>query len=168
MYQNKDHTSQKHIVTKSNNIDISDIKSLQDVANKISNFIKSGDNFYLYGELGVGKTIFTKFLINQLQTKNNLNTSEVLSPTFNILNEYKIGELKIKHFDLYRIKREDELENLSIFEYKNDINIIEWPEVLKKKKIKKIELYFSYANDFKNRNLLISANYKCKLLDEFK
>ena len=95
MYQNKDHINQKHIVTKSNNIDISDLNKLKEVACKISSFIEKGDNFYLFGELGVGKTIFTRFLINQLQIKKNLNTTEVLSPTFNILNEYKIENITI-------------------------------------------------------------------------
>ena len=168
MYQNKDHINQKHIVTKSNNIDISDLNKLKEVANKISSFIEKGDNFYLFGELGVGKTIFTRFLINQLQIKKNLNTTEVLSPTFNILNEYKIENITIKHFDLYRIKSKDELGNLGLFEEKEDVNLIEWPEVIDIKDVKKIELHFSYYNNFKNRNLLISSNFKSKLVDEFK
>ena len=168
MYQNKDHINQKHIVTKSNNIDISDLNKLKEVANKISSFIEKGDNFYLFGELGVGKTIFTRFLINQLQIKKNLNTTEVLSPTFNILNEYKIENITIKHFDLYRIKSRDELGNLGLFEEKEDVNLIEWPEIIDIKDVKKIELHFSYYNNFKNRNLLISSNFKSKLVDEFK
>ena len=168
MYQNKDHTNQKHIVIKSNNIDITDLNKLKEVASKISNFIEKGDNFYLFGELGVGKTIFARFLINQLQIKKNLNTTEVLSPTFNILNEYKIKNITIKHFDLYRIKSEAELANLGLFEEKDDVNLIEWPEILNIKDVKKIELHFSYGNNFKNRNLLISSNFKSKLVDEFK
>ena len=168
MYQNKDHINQKHIVTKSNNIDISDLNKLKEVASKISSFIEKGDNFYLFGELGVGKTIFTRFLINQLQIKKNLNTTEVLSPTFNILNEYKIENITIKHFDLYRIKSRDELGNLGLFEEKEDVNLIEWPEIINIKDVKKIELHFSYKNNFKNRNLLISSNFKSKLVDEFK
>ena len=168
MYQNKDHINQKHIVTKSNNIDISDLNKLKEVASKISSFIEKGNNFYLFGELGVGKTIFTRFLINQLQIKKNLNTTEVLSPTFNILNEYKIENITIKHFDLYRIKSKDELTNLGLFEEKEDVNLIEWPEVIDIKDVKKIELHFSYYNNFKNRNLLISSNFKSKLVDEFK
>jgi len=168
VYQNKDHINQKHIVTKSNNIDISDLNKLKEVASKISSFIEKGDNFYLFGELGVGKTIFTRFLINQLQIKKNLNTTEVLSPTFNILNEYKIENITIKHFDLYRIKSKDELGNLGLFEEKEDVNLIEWPEIIDIKDVKKIELHFSYYNNFKNRNLLISSNFKSKLVDEFK
>ena len=168
MYQNKDHTNQKHIVTKSGNIDISDLNKLKEVASKISSFIEKGDNFYLFGELGVGKTIFTRFLINQLQIQKNLNTTEVLSPTFNILNEYKIENITIKHFDLYRIKSRDELGNLGLFEEKEDVNLIEWPEIIDIKDVKKIELHFSYYNNFKTRNLLISSNFKSKLVDEFK
>ena len=168
MYQNKDHTNQKHIVTKSNNIDISDLNKLKEVASKISSFIEKGDNFYLFGELGVGKTIFIRFLINELQIRKNLNTTEVLSPTFNILNEYKIENITIKHFDLYRIKSRDELGNLGLFEEKEDVNLIEWPEIIDIKDVKKIELHFSYYNNFKNRNLLISSNFKSKLVDEFK
>ena len=168
MYQNKDHTNQKHIVTKSSNIDISDLNKLQEVASKISGFIEKGDNFYLIGELGVGKTIFTRFLINQLQIKKKLTTTEVLSPTFNILNEYKIDDITIKHFDLYRIKSKDELANLGLFEEKDDVNLIEWPEIINIKDLKKIELHFSYDKNFKNRNLLISSNFKSKLINEFK
>ena len=96
MYQNKGHTNQKHIVTKSSNIDISNQKILLEIAKKISNLIKQGDNLLLFGEIGVGKTTFTRILINQLQNKNKLETTEVLSPTFNILNEYQINNLMIK------------------------------------------------------------------------
>jgi len=168
VYQNKDHTNQRHIVTKSNYIDISDQKSLFKTTKKISNLIKQGDNFLLYGEIGVGKTTFTKFLINHLQSKNNIETTEVLSPTFNILNDYQINDLNIKHYDLYRIKQKEELDNLGIFEEKNSINIIEWPEILKSYNIKFVKLDFSYSNDFKNRNLIISSNYSNNIIDEFK
>ena len=168
MYQNKDHTNQRHIVTKSNYIDISDQKSLFKTTKKISNLIKQGDNFLLYGEIGVGKTTFTKFLINHLQSKNNIETTEVLSPTFNILNDYQINDLNIKHYDLYRVKQKEELDNLGIFEEKNSINIIEWPEILKSYNIKFVKLDFSYSNDFKNRSLIISSNYSNNIIDEFK
>ena len=157
-----------HIATKSSKIDISDQKSLLEVACKFSNLIEKGDNFLLYGELGVGKTTFTRFLINNLQIKNNFNKSDVSSPTFNILNEYQIKNLNIKHFDLYRIKNKDELNNLCLFEDTEAIKIIEWPEILKSTKINKIEFHFSYSNNFKNRSLIISTNYKSQIVDEFK
>ena len=168
MYQNKDHTSQKHIVTRTDNIDISDQKILLEVTNKLVNLINKGDNLFLYGEIGVGKTTFTKFLINNLQIKYKLNKTEVLSPTFNILNEYQVKNINIKHIDLYRIKNKEEADNLGLFEESDAVKIIEWPEILESIKINKIEFHFSYSNDFKSRSLIISANYKNKLVDEFK
>ena len=48
------------------------------------------------------------------------------------------------------------------------MNLIEWPEIININDVKKIELHFSYKNNFKNRNLLISSNFKSKLVDEFK
>jgi len=122
----------------------------------------------LYGEIGVGKTTFAKFLINHLQIKKKLNKSEVLSPTFNILNEYQIKNLNIKHFDLFRIKNKEDLDNLGLFEDTDAIKIIEWPELLDSIQINKIDFHFSYSNDFKNRNLIISTNYKNNIIDEFK
>ena len=168
MYQNKDHTSQRHIVTKSNIIDISNQKILFEITNKISKLIRKGDNLLLYGELGVGKTTFTKFLINQLQSENKINITEVLSPTFNILNDYQINNLNVKHYDLYRIKQKEELDNIGLFEEKDAINIIEWPEILKSNDIKYLKFEFSYSENFQNRNLIISSNYKNKIIDEFK
>ena len=163
-----DLTNQMPIATKSSKIDISDQKSLLEVAGKSSKLVEKGDIFLLYGQIGVGKTTFTRFLINNLEIKNTLNKSDVLSPTFNILNEYQINNLIIKHFDLYRIKNKTELSNLGLFEDEEAIKIIEWPEMLKSIKINKIEFHFSYSNDFKNRNLIISTNYKNQIIDEFK
>ena len=163
-----DLTNQMPIATKSSKIDISDQKSLLEVADKFANLVEKGGIYLLYGQIGVGKTTFTRFLINNLEIKNTLNKSDVLSPTFNILNEYQINELNIKHFDLYRIKNKKELSNLGLFEEEESVKIIEWPEILEPIKINKIEFHFSYSNDFKNRNLTISSNYKSQIVDEFK
>ena len=168
MYQNKDHISQRHIVTKSSNIDITDPKSLLEITKKISKLIKQGDNLFLFGELGVGKTTFVRNFINQLQNLNKNHSTEVLSPTFNILNEYQINHFNIKHYDLYRIKQKEELDNLGLFEEKNVINIIEWPEILKSYNIKNIKFDFSYSENFEKRSLRISSNYNNKIVDEFK
>ena len=163
-----DLTNQMPIATKSSKIDISDQKSLLEVAGKFAKLIEKGDIFLLYGQIGVGKTTFTRFLINNLEVKNTFNKSDVLSPTFNILNEYQVKNINIKHIDLYRIKNKDEIINLGLFEESDALKIIEWPEILEPIKINKIEFHFSYSNDFKNRSLIISANYKNKLVDEFK
>ena len=168
MYQNKDHINLKHIVTKTGKIDISNQKNLLEITKKISQLINLGDNLFLYGELGVGKTTFARNFINQLQYLNQTNLTEVLSPTFSILNEYQINKLNIKHYDLYRVKQIEELDNLGLFEEKDDINIIEWPAILKSYKIKIIKFDFSYSENFENRSLIISSNYNNKIVDEFK
>ena len=83
----------------------------------------------LKGDLGVGKSFFARTFINSLSEKKQ----EVLSPTFNLVYSYdsKIGE--IFHFDLYRLKNEDELENIGFFDSIQDSTcLIEWPEIAQK------------------------------------
>ena len=163
MYQNKDHTSQKHIVTKSNYIDISDQKDLLEVSKKISNLIKKNDNFFLYGDIGVGKTTFTRFLINNLQKKEGSKSSDVLSPTFNLLYEYDLKKYKIMHYDLFRLKEEKELNDLGIFqENQNAIKIIEWPNLIKIPMTDKLEIYLDYVKDDNQRKIRLLGTGKWK------
>ena len=89
-----------HIATKSSKIDISLESSTRLISRKISELIKKGDIFFLYGEIGIGKSTFVKFLINFLQFKNGLGQTEVPSPTFNIVNEYNTKDFIIHHYDL--------------------------------------------------------------------
>ena len=83
------------IATSSGIIDISTEKLTKDIAEKISAKLKKNQIIFLYGEIGVGKTTFVKHLINKLQKDKKINITEVTSPTFNILNEYQIGDIKI-------------------------------------------------------------------------
>ena len=82
------------------------LKSLKDtkiLAKKISKITNSGDVIFLYGEIGTGKTTFTRFIINYFESKNRIKNSDVLSPTFNIVYDYDVGKEKILHYDLYRL-----------------------------------------------------------------
>ena len=157
------------IATRSGRINISKEKDTQLVAEKICKLIKLGDFILLSGDLGVGKTTFVKYIINSLQKINRLRISEVPSPTFNITNEYQIKKTLIKHYDLYRIKNENELYNLGIQEnLKNQITLVEWPELLKKLKIKNsISLTFKYNKNYTERYLTIISTNK-KIMNEFK
>ena len=140
------------IATKGSKIDISSEKKTEDLAKKINSEIKPGDILFLHGEMGVGKTTFVKYLINDFQFKFNEKLTEVTSPTFNIVNEYKISHLTIKHYDLYRLKSLKELNDLNLFEKNNkSILLIEWPQIIKKKPNSLIELFFEYENDYQNR-----------------
>ena len=146
-----------HIATKGSKIDISSEKKLEEFANNLSSELKKGDIFFLIGEMGVGKTTFVKYFINNLQRISKKNLTEVTSPTFNIMNEYDIGSLLIKHYDLYRLKSPNELEDLNLFD-ENDktILLIEWPQIIKKKPNSVTKLYFEYENEYQNRSIKIS------------
>ena len=140
------------IATRGSKIDISSEKKTEEIAKKINSEIKPGDILFLYGEMGVGKTTFVKYLINDFQLKFNEQLTEVTSPTFNIMNEYKVSDIIIKHYDLYRLKSAEELDNLNLFEKNNkSILLIEWPQIIKKKPNSLIKLSFEYENDYQNR-----------------
>ena len=146
------------IATSSDIIDLSSEKKTEELANKILKKIRIGHIIFLYGEMGVGKTTFIKYLINGLQKENKLELSEVTSPTFNLLNEYQINELKINHYDLFRIKSSIELKNLDLFsDIQNAITVIEWPQIIEKKPKNLIELTFEYKEDHKRRSVQIKG-----------
>ena len=106
------------------------LKSLEDTKNLskyISKIIKAGDVIFLYGEIGTGKTTFTRFVINYFESKNRIKNSDVLSPTFNIVYDYHVGKEKILHYDLYRLKNYNDISQLGIFETSNEyIKIIKY------------------------------------------
>ena len=153
------HLNQMPIAIKNSIIDISSEETTKELANNFSNYLKGGEVIFLYGEMGVGKTTFVKYLINQLLIKKNLRTTEVTSPTFNLLNEYEVDNLIIKHYDLFRLKNESEIKNLDLFEQnKNTITLIEWPELIEKENVKKtIDLVFNYENELNNRSVKIDG-----------
>jgi len=146
------------IATSSDIIDLSSEDQTEKLANKILKKLKLGDVVFLYGEMGVGKTTFVRFLVNGLLKKNKLKKIEVTSPTFNLLNEYQINQTKINHYDLFRLKSSDELKNLNLFEDKDStITIIEWPQIINEKPKNLIELTFKYAENHKKRSAQIKG-----------
>ncbi len=140
-------------------IDISKEESTKELAENFANYLKGGEIIFLYGEMGVGKTTFIRYLINQLQKNQNLQLTEVTSPTFNLLNEYQVKDLVIKHYDLYRLKDKSEITNLDLFENNKDsIILIEWPKLINKERlIKTIDLKFIYENELNNRTVNING-----------
>ena len=145
---------------------ISSLKDLHKFTNKISEIILPGDYLFLFGEIGVGKTTFARQLINVFELKNNIKKSEVPSPTFNILFEYELKDFIIKHYDLYRLKNEEEIKNLELFEIEEkNIILIEWPELIKNKPANRIDLFFKYTKDMKQRILDIKLAGRLKKYD---
>ena len=140
-------------------IDISSEKTTKELAKNFSNYLKGGEVIFLYGEIGVGKTTFAKYLINQFQINKKIQITEVLSPTFNLLHEYELKDLIIKHYDLFRLKDKSEIKNLDLFD-KNPkiITLIEWPQLIDKENvIKSINLVFKYENELNNRSVKIEG-----------
>ena len=140
--------------TSSGKINISSEKITAEIAKEFTNIFVNGDIVFLIGEMGVGKTTFVRYLINEFQKKNNLDLTEVTSPTFNILNEYQIEDINIKHYDLYRLKEFNEINNLGILEdTENSLILIEWPTLLLDNLNNFIKLSFSYSKDYQSRDL---------------
>ena len=153
-----------HIATNSEIIDISLEVKTAEVAKNFSKTIKKGDVVFFHGEIGVGKTTFIRYLINNLQVNNFLNTTVVTSPTFNLVNEYDVGIFVIQHYDLYRLKSSDEIKNIGLLENQNEIiTLIEWPEIINNKINNKIDLFFEYAEDMNKRFLTIKCSSNKRL-----
>ena len=142
------------------------LKSLEDTknfANKICKLINLGDIIFLYGEIGVGKTTFVRFFINYLESKNKIKKSDILSPTFNIVYDYNVGNVKILHYDLFRLKNYNDISQLGIFETSIEhIKIIEWPELIKPKPKDRIDILFKYTKLTNYREVKISGFGKWK------
>ena len=146
------------IAIRSDKLDLSSEKKTEELASKLSKKLKPGNVVFLYGEMGVGKTTFIRYLINEFQKNNRLKISEVTSPTFNLLNEYQINQIKIKHYDLFRLKTVEEIKNLDLFEDDiNSVTLIEWPQIIEKKPKNLIELNFEYGKDYQTRFVQIKG-----------
>ena len=87
--------------------------------------IKFKDITALYGDLGAGKTAFTRGLVSFFSSG-----SRVTSPTFSLVNEYKTKNKKILHFDMYRINSHEDLLSVGFYDYLDDLSekiiVIEW------------------------------------------
>ena len=143
---------------------ISSIRELEKISNKIKKILYPGDVVFLYGEIGVGKTTFARLLINNYESEKKIKKSEVLSPTFNIVFEYDIKEFTIKHFDLYRLKNERDIQNIGLYENsEHSIILIEWPELIKKKPSNRIDIFFGYMEDMNERSLIVKTNGRLKI-----
>ena len=139
------------------------LKDTQSFSKNISNIINTGDIIFLYGEIGVGKTTFVRFFVNNLESNNGVKNSEVLSPTFNIVYDYKIKKIKILHYDLYRLKNYRDISQLGIFETSNEsIKIVEWPELIESKPKDRIDIQFNYSKLINSREVKIVGFGKWK------
>ena len=125
----------------------------KEIAERIAQTLLPGTVVCLFGEMGVGKTVFTNGLCRAMGV-----TDYVSSPTFTVVNEYDGDGFPIYHFDMYRIEDEDELLEIGFEEYLNSggICIIEWPENIKESLPKKrIDIEIVRGEGFQEREIII-------------
>ncbi len=141
------------------------IQDIESVAQQILETLTS-KTILLTGNMGVGKTTFVKGLVKVLGSSD-----DVSSPTFSIVNEYHLQHGLLYHFDLFRIKDENEALQLGIEEYLESDQwvVIEWPEIilnLMQDDVNMIELILNedHSRTLKlNKNINITNKYGKKL-----
>ena len=146
---------------------VKSLEHLNSLSKKVADQLTKKDCIFLIGDIGVGKTTFSRYLINYLQEKNREKITEVLSPTFNLLYEYDLKNIKIMHYDLFRIKDVSELKHLGIFSDKQEtIKIIEWPLLIDIPLYNKLEIHLDYAKNENQREIKFVGSGKWEILNE--
>ena len=114
------------------NNEVFNLKELEVFGNKFALELDKGDLIILSGDLGSGKTTFVRFVIQSLYKKNKIKSpKKIRSPSYPILITYPLQYYEIFHYDLYRIKKINELIELDIYEnFQNSITFIEWPNII--------------------------------------
>ena len=108
------------------------LEGLKKFCEDVSLYLKKGDIICLSGDLGSGKTTFSRYLINSIYKNQNKEPPNIIkSPSFPILLTYELSNFEIYHFDLYRVSKVSELIHLNIFEeLNNSITLVEWPTII--------------------------------------
>lgn len=115
------------------------------IAERLADYVKEGDVVALIGDLGTGKTTFTKKFAEALGVKENLK-----SPTFNYVLEYFSGRLPLYHFDVYRLGEPEEIYEVGYEDYLNSegVLLIEWANIIESELPKEyVEIVFKYDGD---------------------
>ncbi|MBG9542656.1 tRNA (adenosine(37)-N6)-threonylcarbamoyltransferase complex ATPase subunit type 1 TsaE [Cytobacillus firmus] len=121
---------------------------------KLGNLLQPGDVLALEGDLGAGKTTFTKGLAKGLNITRNVN-----SPTFTIIKEYH-GRYPLYHMDVYRV--EDSFEDLGFDEYfdGNGVTVVEWAHLVKEQLPEELLTIYLYLDDHDSRRLVLEPRGK--------
>ncbi|EWG08847.1 tRNA (adenosine(37)-N6)-threonylcarbamoyltransferase complex ATPase subunit type 1 TsaE [Cytobacillus firmus] len=121
---------------------------------KLGSLLQPGDVLALEGDLGAGKTTFTKGLAKGLNITRNVN-----SPTFTIIKEYH-GRLPLYHMDVYRV--EDSFEDLGFDEYfdGNGVTVVEWAHLVKEQLPEELLTIYLYLDNHDSRRLVLEPRGK--------
>ena len=132
-------------------------KETAEIAQNLAKQVKAGEVYCLSGDLGVGKTVFTKGFAKGLGIQEPVN-----SPTFTIMQIYEEGNLPLYHFDVYRIEDVEEMEEIGYedYFYGEGVCFIEWAELIKEilpKDCKKIKIEKDISKGFDYRRIEIEG-----------
>jgi len=125
---------------------ILNFEELDELAVKLAEFIEENDIIALMGDLGTGKTTFVKRIAKELGITENLK-----SPTFNYVLSYNSGEMKLNHFDVYRISEAEEIYEIGFEDYLHNggLTIIEWANLIESELPKEyIKIELSHLDEF--------------------
>ena len=131
------------------------LKDTEALAKRVADTLMGGEVIILRGDLGAGKTTFTKGLAKALGVE-----SEVTSPTFTIMNVYEEGRLKLNHLDMYRIEHEDDLYELGVEDAigGDTVTVIEWNKLTS---LGDKVIYIDVTVDKKNRKFNVRYENTC-------
>ena len=132
-------------------------KDTFELGRKIGEKAGPGQIYTLDGDLGVGKTVFTKGLARGLGIREPVN-----SPTFTIVQEYRDGRLPLYHFDVYRIEDPEEMEEIGYDDYffVEGVCLIEWAEKIREllpEKVIRITIEKQLEKGFDYRTIIIEG-----------
>jgi len=134
-------------------IKLNNLEDTQKLAESLAIKATPDMNFLLRGDLGAGKTTFTKYLLKALGV-----TTPVTSPTFVILNQYQGQDLLINHVDAYRLDKNQNVDFI-VEEFDDAFNVIEWDEHLNYdfSKTKHLVIEFTMTEDFQHQAIVKEA-----------
>ena len=134
-----------------------------DLADIFAKNIDKGDIILMDGPLGIGKTFFSRAIINARCLMDNLEIEEIPSPTFSIIQEYDLRYFSILHLDLYRLENETDLFEIGIPDiFDENVIILEWPDLIRNF----LPCRFLSVSLFQHKNAENSRNIELKFFGE--